>query len=453
MKGVLNYNQRKVNKQTANILGTFNVPEGDDPNGIRRCFEWYEWANIRTEKTSFQMSINPDPDDPRETLTDAEALSYAKRLMEGLGYNDQPIVVYKHHDIERVHYHVVSIRTDENGKKIKDSFEEKNLQRLMARYAKMYHYVIGNKGRIQDAGKTQKQKKPAIGDTVPKFDPQAGDIRKQYTDLFDEAMTYEFKTWTQFITIMEDFGVGVDFLESDDRYRLTFQGLDEDGGTTSHYITEMDLGEPLYEAYQRRLAECSEKREYGKAEKASRTFDRKRAAFILSTCIEYSRSEKHLKRMLERKGFGLSLSYNAEDDLFGATIIDHSAKRAYKLSELDRSILPALQEAERPETGRWDTEERLRKEEWIARKKAEREAERARRQQARILRNIDLAAAQARPGDPGAGTPREDRTDWLAYAASILEAMLTGKTTITRTISKVKKARRKKNTASRRRTY
>lgn len=449
MKGTLNYNQRKVNKETARILGTFNMPEGDDPNGIRRTFEWYEWANIRTEKPSFQMSINPDPDRPGEKLTDAEALSYAKRLMDGLGYKDQPIVIYEHHDIERVHYHVVSIRTDENGKKIKDSFEKEHLQRLMARYAKQYHYVIGNQGADLKAG--EKPKKPSLAETIPKFDPKGGEVRRQYTDLFEEAMTYEFRTWTQFSAIMEDFGVQAGWLESDGEKRLTFQGLGETGETASHYINEMELAEPLFKEYQKRLAECSEKKALGKEEKSSRAFDRRRAAFIFAACLEHSRSEEHFRRMLANKGYGLSLSYNDKGDLFGATVVDHTARRAYKLSELDRGLLAVLQETERPETGRWDTEAQIRKEEWLERKRAEREAERARRRQAHIQSNMDLAAQQAEPADPGAGTAKADKTDWLAYAASILEAMLTGRTTMTRSVVKAKKTLERKHRSTRRR--
>jgi hypothetical protein len=46
--------------------------------------------------------------------------------MKHLGYGNQPYLVYKHADLERVHFHIVSTRIDcETGKKIKDNYEKK----------------------------------------------------------------------------------------------------------------------------------------------------------------------------------------------------------------------------------------------------------------------------------------------------------------------------------------
>jgi len=41
--------------------------------------------------------------------------------MQKLGYGNQPYIVLKHSDIKREHLHIISLRIDENGKKINDS--------------------------------------------------------------------------------------------------------------------------------------------------------------------------------------------------------------------------------------------------------------------------------------------------------------------------------------------
>jgi len=52
--------------------------------------------------------------------------------MEHLGYGNQPYLVYKHADLERVHFHIVSTRIDcDTGKKIKDSYEKEKTQRFI----------------------------------------------------------------------------------------------------------------------------------------------------------------------------------------------------------------------------------------------------------------------------------------------------------------------------------
>jgi len=52
--------------------------------------------------------------------------------MKHLGYGNQPYLVYKHADLERVHFHIVSTRIDsETGKKIKDNYEKEKTQRFI----------------------------------------------------------------------------------------------------------------------------------------------------------------------------------------------------------------------------------------------------------------------------------------------------------------------------------
>ena len=74
MKGTLDYNQKKVDRGVAAILGAYNITEGLDRDSLRRTFARYERGNIRTEKVSFQMNIDPDPDRPGEPADRRSAL-------------------------------------------------------------------------------------------------------------------------------------------------------------------------------------------------------------------------------------------------------------------------------------------------------------------------------------------------------------------------------------------
>ncbi len=52
--------------------------------------------------------------------------------MKQLGYGNQPYLVYKHADLERVHFHIISTRIDcDTGKKITDSYEKQKTQRFI----------------------------------------------------------------------------------------------------------------------------------------------------------------------------------------------------------------------------------------------------------------------------------------------------------------------------------
>jgi hypothetical protein len=63
-------------------------------------------------------------------------------LMEHLGYGKQPWFVYKHKDLERVHFHIVSTRIDcETGRKIKDNFEREKVKRFIQQL-EMRHELV-----------------------------------------------------------------------------------------------------------------------------------------------------------------------------------------------------------------------------------------------------------------------------------------------------------------------
>ena len=417
MKGTLQYNQTKVNRGAARVLGSFNMEGGATFHDFRRTFESYEKRRIRTEKVSFQMSINPSPDRPGEKLTDAEAVAYARNLLDGLGYGDQPTLVYEHRDIKRTHYHVVSIRVNAEGRKIKDSFEEKELQRLMHRYAKQYHYTIGN-----EDGKKKSRRRPSVSDSVPRFAPEGGDVLQQYRDLFDEALTYRFSTFPQFQTIMQSMGVDLDLTEGEG-YHLLFQGLDAAGRKASRPIGEADTQTAYYRLYEQRLQQLKREKDPSPEEKKRRGADAFRVGKTVAFCLENARTEKHFARMLERKGIAVRLSRSADGSLFGATFVDRTSKTAFKASELKKYVSSeALKAAAAPETGTWATGERELLEQWKEQKREE-------RLEAHIQHNMDLAAAQGAAASSfptGEPTGPEVGHDLALLARQALDDILAG---------------------------
>ena len=154
MAGTLLYNQRKVEGGVARILCAVNIPSAF-PEDIRDTFSRYEKRNRSSDCVSFQLSINPDPFQAGERLSDHEVREFASALMNGLVYGSQPYVVYEHRDIDRTHYHVVSIRTNWEGKKINDYREIYRCQQLLKQNAQQFHYKVGKEnGSKKRPGRT-----------------------------------------------------------------------------------------------------------------------------------------------------------------------------------------------------------------------------------------------------------------------------------------------------------
>jgi len=141
-KNALFYNERKVERHYASFHQNKNTPEINPFLGdkITRygIFKEIEERNTRVQKPGLHISVNPTISD-LVRLGDAGIRTEIGNLMKHLGYGNQPYLVYKHADLERVHFHIVSTRIDcETGKKIKDNYEKEKTQRFIKELEQRY---------------------------------------------------------------------------------------------------------------------------------------------------------------------------------------------------------------------------------------------------------------------------------------------------------------------------
>ena len=141
-KNALFYNERKVLQHKATFYHCRNTPEINpflgDKNARHRIFKEIEDRNTRVQKKGLHISVNPTVGD-FVRLGDAGIRTEIDNLMKHLGYGNQPYFVYKHADLERVHFHIVSTRIDcETGKKIKDNYEKEKTQRFIKELEQKY---------------------------------------------------------------------------------------------------------------------------------------------------------------------------------------------------------------------------------------------------------------------------------------------------------------------------
>jgi hypothetical protein len=134
-KNALFYNERKVERHYATFFQSRNTPEINpflgDKNARFGIFKEIEDRNTRVQKPGLHISVNPTVGD-LVRLGDAGIRTEIDNLMKHLGYGTQPYLVYKHADLERVHFHVVSTRINcDTGKKITDSYEKEKTQRFI----------------------------------------------------------------------------------------------------------------------------------------------------------------------------------------------------------------------------------------------------------------------------------------------------------------------------------
>ena len=171
------YNKEKVDKGEAEVLFRQKMLEPFDRYGrldIDACMESfmpYLEANRRTTNTVFHASLNPLPEDK---LTEDQLRDIAREYMERMGYGNQPYIVFKHKDISREHLHIVSLRVDEQGRKLPHDFEARRSMEILRKLERKYglHLAPGKdsvqRKRLRELDKTKYEIYDAIKGWLPK---------------------------------------------------------------------------------------------------------------------------------------------------------------------------------------------------------------------------------------------------------------------------------------------
>ena len=323
VKNAMDYNERKVACGDAELLATANVRACDA--SIQDTFRFLENRNIRSKDISFHMSVNPSATDG---MTEEKALEFIDDLMKGLGYEKQPYAVYKHTDIDREHYHVVSVKVNEQGRKIKDYYDKLKAIELTRQLADKYGYRLGN-------GEGERAREQGID--PKRFNPCLGNVVAQMEAIFRECCTYHFTSFQQFQMIMESHGLSVTH-RSGDESTILLQGLDEAGKACTAPIDERDTAMAMYETYEQRALEC-----YGKTSVRRRELDK--VDSLAAFCLPRSTSQKHFENMLRRHDIDIKIHRNSSSGIMGATFVDHATKSAFKCSELPNFRLDQIRTA------------------------------------------------------------------------------------------------------------
>ena len=129
------YNERKAKEGKATFYHSRNTPSTNpfiySAQHRHQIFKRIEDSNTRVKNKGLHISFNPTMNDMIR-IGEKGIRTELDNLMKQLGYGKQPYLIYRHADIDRVHFHIVSTRIDkQSGKKIKDNFEKEKVQKFI----------------------------------------------------------------------------------------------------------------------------------------------------------------------------------------------------------------------------------------------------------------------------------------------------------------------------------
>lgn len=330
----IGYNESKVEEGVASVLAVYNMESATKLSIYESLTERQPRKALK--KNSFHMTFSPADE---EKIPDEDMLAVIGRMMQTLGYGEQPFVIYKHKDTVHTHYHVVSTRIKKDGYVVDATNERYIANNLLKKLAKEYGFIVGN-------DKKKKNNAPFV-DMLHPVTMDEGDKGKQIEGAIKEALGYNFTTQFQFRQLLAMMNVEMAEVNTYGYKNLKFFTLDPQGHRNS-VMFDTQFDKDYFTVLADRLAENTKTHPRLKKEKD-------RAANIIKSCFTYARSEEQFRLMLNNKGIAFIPSVNDKGEVYGGTFVDTTTKVCYKASEFAGSFRIAEYRS-RCESGSWPGE-------------------------------------------------------------------------------------------------
>ena len=312
--GALRYNKEKVDKDEAEVLLWQKMLEPFDKHGrldIDACMDsfWpYLEANRRTTNTVFHASLNPSPED---RLTDEQLRKIACEYMERMGYGEQPYIVFKHKDISREHLHIVSLRVDEQGRKLPHDFEARRSMEILRDLERKYGLHPSVKGQ----GLTDRE-------GLRKVNYSEGNVKQQISSVARSCLrNYKCSSYGEFRTLLELLNVSVEertgTVDGRDYAGVIYGAMTDDGYGIGTPFKSSRIGKDVgYKALQKYYERSKS------ALKQDGTLNRLRQTVRDAMSPNNTRNEFRL--LLKVENIDAIFRINPIGRIYGVTFIDHN---------------------------------------------------------------------------------------------------------------------------------
>jgi hypothetical protein len=294
----------------------------DSPDGkflIKDCMDsFYSYLanNNRTEKVVFHASLNPNP---KDKLSEEQLSEIAQAYMQKLGYGNQPYIVMKHSDIKREHLHIISLRIDENGKKINDSYEVARSMKICKDLEQEFNLVPLVKGEREFE--------------IPKpINYKDGNLKHKAGNTIKFVLAnFYFQSFDEYKTMLEDFNLTAEEVRGIHN-GILYSVADEKRNKIGRPFKSSLFGkEAGYEALQRYY-------ENSKLAIEKKNI-RERLRPTVAKAMREARNIQEFKSLLMKKeNTGVIFRENDQKRIYGVTFIDYQNRTVLNGSHLGKEF-------------------------------------------------------------------------------------------------------------------
>lgn len=326
LRGILNYNENKVENAEAVLLMASGFPRGPEALSFQNKLERFELLmrqNERTRTNAMHISLNFSPKDN----VDPDTLQQiACEYMAKIGFGDQPFLVYQHFDAAHPHLHIATTNIAEGGIRL----ETHNIGRIQSEKARKAIEETYGLIRAED------QKKEASYLLRP-ANLQKALYGKSETKAAISAIVrsvvanYKFTSLPELSAVLRQFNVVADRGKEGslmfEKRGLVYSLLDEKG-------TKVGVPIKASSIYDKPTLPNLEKK--FPLNKSARLPYGERIKHILDKALA-APTEKAFTEALEKQQIRILFRENSQGNIYGVTFIDNATRSVFNGSSLGKA--------------------------------------------------------------------------------------------------------------------
>jgi hypothetical protein len=332
IEAALNYNEKKVQKGTAQCLFAGNYLNDANKMNFYQKLDGFETNNrlnkMATTKT-LHVSLNFDPS---EKLSENKLIEIASVYMEKIGFGEQPFLVYKHEDAGHPHIHIVSTTIKNDGGRINTHNIGRNQSEKARKEIELTYGLVR-------AERQQQIMKPGIKPVdAEKAIYGISETKRSISNVVSAVFSqYKFSSLPEFNAALKQFNVVADRGKEGGRiYKnrgLVYRILDAQGNKVGVPIKASAIGcKPILDNLEKKF----------RINESAKESLKQRTKNAIDDCLQTSPANMNsLVAALRQKQIYTVLRQNAEGRLYGITFVDNQNKVVFNGSDLGKDYSAA----------------------------------------------------------------------------------------------------------------
>jgi hypothetical protein len=322
--GALNYNENKVKQGKAQLIDAVgyykDLPDLTFYDKLLRLTDLAE-RNQRSKTNTLHISLNfPNGEAlPTETLQ-----TIVKDYMEGIGFENQPYLVYRHSDAGHPHIHIVTTNIKASGERI-------SLHYLGQNQSEKARKAIEIKYRLTKA-EERRQQKPDLKAAPAEYGK--AETKRVITNVVNQVIrTYKFTSIPELNAVLQQYHISADRGSKDSRMHarggLVYWILDHNGHKAGVPIKASSIyGKPTFKTLEEKF----------RLNETLRKPLKEKFKTILAEALKSATDCNSFEKALQAKNTQVLFRLNEDGRIYGATFIDHQNKAVFNGSDLGKEF-------------------------------------------------------------------------------------------------------------------